>query len=109
MGFLHLALLLVSIAGVGVIDRRWRLFLWAEPRRALLILAAGAGVLLLWDVVGIATGIFTRETNPLSTGVLLLPHLPIEEPVFLVFLIQLTMVLYTGALRILRAREEHRR
>ncbi|MBS1673476.1 MAG: lycopene cyclase domain-containing protein [Actinobacteria bacterium] len=109
MGLLHLSLLAVSIIGVGIVDARWRLFLWAEPRRALLVLLAGVAVLLVWDLVGIATGIFAREANPFSTGILLAPHLPIEEPVFLLFLVQVTMVLYTGARRILRSREERRR
>lgn len=102
MGLLHLGLLVASILGVGIVDARWRLFLWAAPKRAVLVLLTGAGFLLLWDIVGIAAGIFTREPNPISTGILLAPHLPIEEPVFLLFLLQVTMVLYTGARRILR-------
>lgn len=109
MNFLYLGLLLVSMICVGLVDARWRLFLWAAPKRALLVLLAGFTMLLLWDVVGIATGIFSRDTNPLSTGALLAPHLPIEEPVFLLFLVQVTMVLYTGARRILQPREERRR
>ncbi|OZB83996.1 MAG: C50 carotenoid epsilon cyclase [Microbacterium sp. 14-71-5] len=109
MGLLYLVLLLVSMLGVGLVDARWRLFLWAEPKRALLVLAAGVVALLLWDLAGISTGIFAREANPLSTGILLAPHLPIEEPVFLLFLVQVTMVLYTGARRILGSREERPR
>ena len=108
MGVLYLALLLIALVCVGIVDARWRLFLWARPKRALLVLAAGVAVLLLWDVVGIATRIFFRDDNPLSTGILLAPHLPLEEPVFLLFLVQLTMVLYTGALRILPRRAEDR-
>jgi len=104
---LYLVLLLVSMLCVGLVDARWHLFLWAAPARAILVLAVGLAVLLLWDVVGIAAGIFAREGNPISTGILLAPHLPIEEPVFLLFLVQVTMVLYTGAQRILRARTEH--
>jgi len=108
MGLLHLALLLTAILCVGLVDARWRLFVWARPRRALLVLAAGVAFLLLWDAAGIATGIFSREGNPFSTGILLAPHLPVEEPVFLLFLVQLTMVLYSGLLRILRRRAEQR-
>ncbi len=110
MGLLHLALLLTAILCIGLVDARWRLFVWAQPGRALLVLAAGVAFLLLWDAAGIATGgIFSREGNPFSTGgILLAPHLPVEEPVFLLFLVQLTMVLYSGTLRILRRRAEQR-
>ncbi|WP_295010362.1 lycopene cyclase domain-containing protein [uncultured Microbacterium sp.] len=108
MNILYLGLLLVSILCVGLVDARWRLFLWADPRRALLVLAVGLAFLLLWDGVGIATGIFSREGNPISTGILLAPHLPVEEPVFLLFLVQVTMVLYTGSRRILQTRAERR-
>lgn len=108
MSLLYLALLLASILCLALVDARWRLFLWAEPRRATLVLLAGTAFLLVWDAVGIATGIFAREENPISTGILLAPHLPIEEPVFLLFLVQLTMVLSTGAWRILSKRQERR-
>lgn len=108
MGLLHLALLLAALLCVGLVDARWRLFVWAQPKRALLVLAAGLAFLLLWDAAGIATGIFVREGNRFSTGILLAPHLPIEEPVFLLFLVQLTMVLYSGTLRILQRRTEGR-
>lgn len=108
MSFLYLGLLLASILCIGLVDARWRLFLWAEPRRAWIVLLTGTAFLLLWDVAGIATGIFSREGNPISTGILLAPHLPIEEPVFLLFLVQLTMVVYAGARRILAHRAERR-
>ena len=108
MNVLYLVLLLISMLCVGLVDARWRLFLWAGPARAIPVLAVGLAVLLLWDVVGIGAGIFAREGNPMSTGILLAPHLPIEEPVFLLFLVQVTMVLYTGAQRMLQAWTEHR-
>ena len=108
MTLLYLGLLLASILCVGLVDARWRLFLWAEPGRAWIVLLTGTLFLLLWDVAGIATGIFSREANPISTGILLAPHLPIEEPVFLFFLVQLTMVAYAGARRILESRTERR-
>lgn len=107
MSLLYLALLLASIAGVAALDLRWRLFFGRSPRRALVVVAAGTAFLLLWDFAGIAAGIFLREANPWSTGLLLAPHLPIEEPVFLAFLCQLTMTVHGGAER-LRARRSPR-
>ncbi|VXB84320.1 C50 carotenoid epsilon cyclase [Microbacterium sp. 8M] len=101
MGVTYLGLLIVAMLGVGLADARWRLFLWGDPRRAALVLLAGVALLLGWDVAGIAAGIFLRDPNALSTGILLAPHLPIEEPVFLVFLVQVTMTTYAGARRVL--------
>ncbi|GAB6859900.1 lycopene cyclase domain-containing protein [Microbacterium xylanilyticum] len=101
MGVTYLSLLLVAIFGVGLVDARWRLFLWADPRRAALVLLAAVALLVAWDLAGIAADIFRRDPNAISTGILLAPHLPIEEPVFLAFLVQVTMTVYAGARRIL--------
>lgn len=109
MGLLHLALLLASIGCVALVDRRFRLFVWADPWRAVLIVVVCTLFLLAWDVAGIAAGVFRRDANAISTGILLAPHLPIEEPVFLVFLVQVTMTVYTGASRVLRDRQASRR
>lgn len=40
MSFAYLAVLLVSAAGVLTVDLRFKLFLWAEPRRAAAVLVA---------------------------------------------------------------------
>ena len=55
----------------------------------------------VWDVAGIAGGIFFRGESAIATGIVLAPELPIEEPVFLLFLVVCTMIVYTGAVRIL--------
>lgn len=104
--FWYLAALLVASGCMLLIDRRFRLFFWHNAAAATLVTLAGTAFLLLWDAAGIATGIFLHGSASISSGVLLAPELPIEEPVFLVFLVLCTMVLYTGASRILRA---HRR
>jgi lycopene cyclase domain-containing protein len=104
MTFATLLSLLVSIACVAAVDARYRLFVWRAPLPAALVLAVGVAFLLAWDAAGIVLGIFFRETNAFSTGVLLAPHLPLEEPVFLLFLCQLAMVGYTGCLRVVGRR-----
>ncbi|REJ04281.1 lycopene cyclase domain-containing protein [Microbacterium bovistercoris] len=105
MNALYLMLLLVSLAGTVVVDLRHRLFLGRDPLRAAIVLGIGVAFLLLWDAAGIALGIFFRGENPYSTGVLLAPELPLEEPLFLLFLCQLTMTLACGIQRAL----DHRR
>ncbi|MGX5696131.1 lycopene cyclase domain-containing protein [Agromyces soli] len=106
MTFVTVAALLASIACVAAVDARYRLFAWRAPLPAALVLAAGVVFLLAWDAAGILLGIFFREPNAFSTGILLAPHLPLEEPVFLLFLCQLAMVGYTGCLRLLQSRTD---
>jgi lycopene cyclase domain-containing protein len=101
MSLVYLAALLVSIGCVALIDARWRLFLWAHPLGATLVVLIGAAFLLAWDLAGIAGGIFLSGPSTIATGILLAPRLPLEEPVFLVFLCQVTMTCYAGALRLL--------
>ncbi|GAA1780596.1 lycopene cyclase domain-containing protein [Agromyces lapidis] len=110
MSFAYLAILAGGLACMVLLDLRFRLVFAAPGRawRAALVLALGLAFFLLWDLAGIGLGIFHRGENPVSTGVLLAPELPLEELVFLVFLGYLTLVLYTGALRVPAAREVRR-
>jgi lycopene cyclase domain-containing protein len=102
----YLAGLCVSLAGVAVLDARYRLAVWrpGARRRALAALAVGLGAFLAWDAVGIVLGIFRSGHGSWLTGVVLAPHLPLEEPFFLLFLCYLTLVLVLGAQRVLEAR-----
>ena len=101
-GFIYLGCLLVSIGGMLLIDRRFRLFFWRDAAAAALVTLAGTAFLLLWDAAGIASGIFLRGAAPIASGIVLAPELPLEEPVFLVFLVLCTMVLYTGSVKLLQ-------
>jgi len=104
----YLTLLLVSLAGVTALDLRHRLFLGRDPGRALIVLGVGVAFFLLWDLAGIGLGIFFRADGPFATGILLAPELPLEEPVFLLFLCELTMVLVCAAERRLERRRATR-
>ena len=44
-GWLYLAALLVALGCLALLDRRWRLVLWADARRGAVVLAVGTGVL----------------------------------------------------------------
>ncbi|GAT73986.1 hypothetical protein MHM582_2486 [Microbacterium sp. HM58-2] len=100
-GFVHLGLLLIGSGCLLLLDRRFRLFFWRDPAAALVVTAIGLAFFLAWDVAGIAAGVFLRGESAIATGLVLAPELPIEEPVFLLFLVQCTMVAYTGAARVL--------
>jgi lycopene cyclase domain-containing protein len=94
MPFLYLLALLIALAGMVVLDRRYRLFFWMDARRATIVLAVGLIFFLGWDLAGIGLGIFFRGETAFMTGLQLAPELPIEEPLFLLLLGYLAMNLY---------------
>lgn len=104
VGLIYLTALLVSLGCMLLLDWRYRLFFWRDPWAAAAVTVVGVVFFLAWDVAGIALGIFFRGDGLIATGILLAPELPLEEPVFLLFLVVCTMVLYTGAVRLLRRR-----
>lgn len=93
-GWEYLGALVVSLGAMTLVDHRWRLFFWADARRAATVLVAGVVLFLLWDVAGITTGIFVRGDGPAMTGIEVAPELPLEELFFVTFLCYLTMVLH---------------
>jgi lycopene cyclase domain-containing protein len=99
MGFLYLGVLLLSLAGMTVLDWRYGLFFFSSPVRAAVVLMLGIAFFLAWDLCGIHLGIFFRAEAPIMTGVVLAPELPLEEVFFLAFLCYLTMILFTGLSR----------
>lgn len=111
---LYLAFLLLSLAGIATLDARWGLVLFGRGaarggrRRASVAIAIGLAFFVVWDAAGIITGIFIRGDSPLLIGLDLAPHLPVEEPVFLVFLCYLALLCYAAALRLLEARARAR-
>jgi lycopene cyclase domain-containing protein len=100
----YLAAILVSTAGVLLLDRRWRLAAWRSPGRTALAVGIGTAFFLAWDAVGIASGVFVKGDSALLLGVDLAPHLPLEEPVFLAFLSYLALVAWSAAMRLMGRR-----
>ena len=91
MGVLYLLALAVALTGMVLVDRRFRLFFWADAPRAAIVLVVGVAFFLAWDIAGIGLGIFFRGGTSFMTGVLIAPELPIEEVFFLTLLCYLTM------------------
>ena len=104
MSWLYLAALLFSLVGMVVLDRRFRLFFWADTRRAAIVLPAGVLFFLLWDLAGIGLGIFFRGPSPFVTGLVVAPEVPIEEIAFLALLCYLTMNVFAGITHVLMRR-----
>jgi lycopene cyclase domain-containing protein len=84
-----------------LLDRRFALFFWHDPAVATLITVVGTVLFLLWDIAGISAGVFLRGESSFASGVILAPEMPLEEPIFLVFLVLCTMVIFTGSLKLL--------
>ncbi|WP_434810331.1 lycopene cyclase domain-containing protein [Microbacterium sp. bgisy189] len=95
----YLAAIVASAAGVAALDARFRLALWRSPARTSVATAIGAAFLLVWDAAGIASGIFIKGGSDLLLGIDLAPHLPLEEPLFLLFLTYLALVVHAALLR----------
>ena len=102
MGFVYLAALLVSLTGMVMLDRRFRLFFWADARRAMIVLATGIVLFLIWDLTGINSGVFFRGTGQWMTGILLAPELPLEEVFFLALLCYMTMNVFAALTKAVR-------
>ena len=108
MGFLYLSLLLASIGCMALLDHRFTLFFFADARRATLVSIIGVLFFLLWDLGGIGLDIFYRGETPIMLGLVLAPHLPVEELFFLAFLCYLTMVLFGLVSLVLRRATGHK-
>ena len=99
MSWLYLAAVAVSLTGMVLLDRRFRLFFWAAPRRAAFVLLVGIAFFVAWDLAGIHLGIFFRGGTAFTTGLQVAPEVPVEELLFLALLCYLTMNLYGLAVR----------
>jgi lycopene cyclase domain-containing protein len=113
MSWLYLAAIVGSGTCMGLVDRRWRLFLFRPggARTALLVLLLGAAFFLAWDLVAIGLGVYERGASPGMTGIEVADELPLEELFFLVFLCYVTMVVHAlvGHVLVTLERREVRR
>lgn len=94
MQFTYLGALLFSLVGMGILDWRYRLALFYDPRRTLIVVGIGVVVFTLWDALGIMLGIFFSGHSPYMSGMYLAPEYPVEELFFLTFLCYFTLVFY---------------
>ena len=104
MFLLYFAALGIAITGMVMLDQRFRLFFWADARRASIVLVTGVLFFLAWDLLGVGLGIFFRGETDFMTGLQIAPEIPLEEVFFLVLLCYLTMNVYAAAARWLPTR-----
>jgi len=96
MSAIYLIGLLLATAGLGLTDYKYKLAFFYNRRRTLITLAIGILVFIIWDVLGIALGIFFHGGSPYTLGVWLGPEFPIEELFFLNLLCYSALLLYRG-------------
>ena len=89
---LYLAAIVVSLAGLAMVDRRFKLAFFADARLATITTVASVVFFSIWDAFGIANGIFFKGENNLLIGVQVFHEYPIEEAFFL------TLLAYCGQL-----------
>lgn len=100
----YLAVLIGSIFCLAMIDRRFTLVFWRNKSLAIRTLVLGVAFFLMWDITGVASGIFYPGESPYDTGWMLLPGVPIEELFFLILLMYQTLILWESVKRWRRVR-----
>lgn len=96
MQWFYLIGLLVGIAGLLIIDRRWKLAFWRDSMRTAMTLSVAIIIFVLWDFLGISLGIFFHGGSAYSLPFRLAPEFPIEEIVFLFLLTYSALIIYHG-------------
>lgn len=99
----YLAAILLSLAGMVVIDRTQRLGILGR-RLVVAIVVVEVAFLLVFDVLGAGRGWFA--SNPDYVIAILPPGIPPEEPLLLAFLAYFTLVVQALARRWLGERED---
>lgn len=100
IAFTYLVSLLLSITGMALIDRRFKLAFWNDRRRTVLTIAICVGIFIVWDVLGIALGIFIHGNSQFALPLRLAPEFPLEEIFFLTLLCYCALVIYQGSRKI---------
>lgn len=96
----YLVALVVSLTGLGLLDYTHKLALFAgKIWQTLVTVAVGVMFFLVWDVAGIAAGVFFRGPGPYQTGILIGPELPLEEVFFLTLLCYVILLSYLAVER----------
>jgi lycopene cyclase domain-containing protein len=94
--YLYLTAVLVSLAGVLVLNARLRTgVLSARLLRSVVVTVA---LFLCFDIIGAARGWFS--SNPHLNSVIVSPGIPLEEPILLSFLTVLSISLWWAARRV---------
>lgn len=95
MNLIYLISLLVSLTGMALIDYRFKLAFFSRPAAATAVIAISVAFFSIWDLAGIALGIFFRGEGRFLSGLTIAPEFPIEELLFLSLLNYTTLICFT--------------
>lgn len=91
---LYLGLLLFSLAGMVLCDYRWKIALFDDARRTVLVVILSVAFFVSWDISGVANGVFFKGESDLLIGWDIATEVPIEEVLFLTLLTHLALVAF---------------
>jgi len=106
---LYLLAILVSLGGLVTIDRRFKLVLFRDWVSGATAIGIGVVFFLIWDLFGVANGIFFRGETHGLTGLMLAPELPIEELFFLILLCYTTLEVFLGLGKFVHGRRDRKK
>lgn len=91
---LYLGLLVLSLIGTVLLDRRWKLALFVDARRTVLVIVLSVAFFLAWDIMGVSNGVFFKGDSELLIGWDIATEVPIEEVVFLTLLAHVSLIAF---------------
>ncbi len=91
---LYLGLLVFSLIGTVLLDRRWKLALFVDARRTVLVIVLSVAFFLAWDITGVSNGVFFKGDSELLIGWDIATEVPIEEVVFLTLLTHVSLLTF---------------
>ncbi len=94
--YFYIAFLSISIVCLMLTDYRYRLAFWFDTRRTAMTLSISMLVFIVWDLIGIAFGVFSKGSSTYMLSWSIVPDFPLEELFFLFLLTYVTLLIYRG-------------
>jgi len=94
MQWFYLGALIIAIACLVLVDLKYQLAFFYAARRTALTLAVSLWLFIVWDIFGIALGIFFHGGSDYTLPIRLIPEFPVEELFFLFLLAYVALLLY---------------
>ena len=92
--FYYLTGLLLSIGGLAMVDRRFKLAAFYDTKRTFVVIGIAVLFFITWDSAAIWQSIFLYGNSPYSLGIMMAPEFPIEEIFFLILLTYNGLIFY---------------
>jgi lycopene cyclase domain-containing protein len=94
MSAAYLFTIVGSLLCLLAIDRHHKLVIFSDAKRSFKVFVATLTFFIIWDVLGVMSGIFFIGDTQFLTGILLGPDFPLEELFFLTLLCYNPLLIY---------------